>query len=272
MSSNLFAAEIGTVLRSVLADASGEAFLVNPDPATVDALVPVLRNLDDRPVVRLLADEEVLKEVVDDFLVSGRMADLGSEGYLSIRTVESVAGNSLLIAGPSVVALVIAGESVAGLATTDEEFVADARDRYERTWGDADEFTLRTPGLDRVREGLEEEFGRSVAEDFDAALASVDTVGRDGDPIDEVRLVLLLAARNEAMLYDVSRWGEDVGLASKATFSRTKIQLEEAGLLDTEKVPIDVGRPRLRLKTGEERLEAAEPEEMARVARDLLEN
>jgi DNA-binding MarR family transcriptional regulator len=63
-----------------------------------------------------------------------------------------------------------------------------------------------------------------------------------------VTVSLLVAARNRELLYDISRWGEDVGLASKATFSRTKSQLEERGLLDTEKVPIDVGRPRLRLR------------------------
>ena len=49
------------------------------------------------------------------------------------------------------------------------------------------------------------------------------------------------------LLYDISRWGEDVGVASKATFSRAKSRLEDAALIRTEKVPIDVGRPRLRL-------------------------
>jgi DNA-binding MarR family transcriptional regulator len=41
--------------------------------------------------------------------------------------------------------------------------------------------------------------------------------------------------------------GEDTGVASKATFSRVKTRLEDRDLIETEKVPIDVGRPRLRL-------------------------
>ena len=59
-------------------------------------------------------------------------------------------------------------------------------------------------------------------------------------------------------------------MASKATFSRTKTRLEERGLIETEKVPIDVGRPRLRLLLGEERLREADAEELASVARELL--
>jgi predicted transcriptional regulator len=72
------------------------------------------------------------------------------------------------------------------------------------------------------------------------------------------------------LLYDLSKWGEDVGVASKATFSRVKTNLEEQGLLDTEKVPIDVGRPRLRLLLGDERLREADPEELPSVVREML--
>jgi hypothetical protein len=42
------------------------------------------------------------------------------------------------------------------------------------------------------------------------------------------------------------------------------------GLIDTEKVPIDVGRPRLRLMLGDERLEDADNDELATVAQSLL--
>jgi septum formation topological specificity factor MinE len=41
-------------------------------------------------------------------------------------------------------------------------------------------------------------------------------------------------------------------------------------LIKTEKVPIDAGRPRLRLVLGEERLREADAEELASVARELL--
>jgi predicted transcriptional regulator len=85
-----------------------------------------------------------------------------------------------------------------------------------------------------------------------------------------VTISLLVAARNEVLLYDISKWGEDIGIASKATFSRTKTRLEDLGLIDTEKVPIDVGRPRLRLKLGDDRLREADADQLADVAQSLL--
>lgn len=101
-------------------------------------------------------------------------------------------------------------------------------------------------------------------------LGSLSSARGDGDGLDEVTISLLVAARNEVLLYDISKWGEDVGIASKATFSRTKTKLEELGLIDTEKVPIDVGRPRLRLKLGADELVAAGADELADEAQKLL--
>ena len=80
----------------------------------------------------------------------------------------------------------------------------------------------------------------------------------------------MLFRSHELQLYDISRWGEDTGVASKATFSRTKTRLEDRGLIDTTKVPIDVGRPRLRLLLGDERLQEADIDDLASVAQELL--
>jgi hypothetical protein len=42
------------------------------------------------------------------------------------------------------------------------------------------------------------------------------------------------------------------------------------GLIDTEKVPVDVGRPRLRLKLGDDRLVNASEAQLATVAQSIL--
>lgn len=77
-------------------------------------------------------------------------------------------------------------------------------------------------------------------------LASIETLRRNVKDPDGVTISLLVATKNDVLLYNISKWGEDVGIASKATFSRTKIRLEDLGVIDTEKVLIDIGRPRLR--------------------------
>jgi hypothetical protein len=207
---------------------------------------------------------------MDDFLIASVVADLIGSGVLSIRTLEEVPNSSLVLTGQSVVSLVESRDQVAGLATTDESFVEATYDHYDERWANAPEFTLRTPPRSRVMETLEEDLGPDVAADFEAILDSLETARGDGDGLDEVTISLLVAAKNGKLLYDVSKWGEDVGVASKATFSRTKTRLEESGLLATEKVPIDVGRPRLRLVLGSQRLEDADADELASLAQEML--
>ncbi|MCD1293757.1 hypothetical protein CUJ83_01945 [Methanocella sp. CWC-04] len=71
--------------------------------------------------------------------------------------------------------------------------------------------------------------------------------------IDVVAIILLAAARNNELFYDVVAWGEHSKVASKATFSRRKDFLEKIGLLYEESVKTPYGRPKIRLKLNEER-------------------
>jgi hypothetical protein len=269
--SNMHGDGVEDILQTVLTESTDEVLVVDPTEDVVEALVSVATGLDDAvPAIRLVADESLLKDVMDDFIVASNAADLADAGSLSMRTAEPRAENTLLITDASVVALVTAGDMVAGLVTDDESFVGQARETYRTRWEEAAEYKLRTPAITRVRTSLGDEIGPDVCDDFDAVLASLQTARGDGDGLDEVTISLLVAAKNDVLLYDISKWGEDVGIASKATFSRTKTKLEDLGLIDTEKVPIDVGRPRLRLKLGDDRLRNADPDQLAGVAQSLL--
>jgi len=66
--------------------------------------------------------------------------------------------------------------------------------------------------------------------------------------IDRVALTLLAAAKNSELFYDVVKWGEDVKVASKATFSRRKDFLVNLGVIYEESVKTPFGRPKIRLK------------------------
>ncbi len=269
--SNLLTDNVEDILDAVLSAVDDELLVVNPTTETIEALVTVASADEDRPEIRMLAEEALLKDVMDDFIVASNAADLVAAGRLTVRTLTDTDGeNALLITPNAVMALVTAGEKVAALATDDGEFVALAGETYTARFEEAKQFNLRTPPLTQVRTTLEDEIGDATRSDFDSVLSSLKTARGDGDGLDEVTISLLVAARNEVLLYDISKWGEDVGIASKATFSRTKTKLEDMGLIDTEKVPIDVGRPRLRLKLGDERLRDAGTDELASVAQSLL--
>lgn len=270
MTPNMVERNVADVLRAALTGASGEVLAVHPSAEAIEELVNVMTELDDVPSVRLLAPEGVLKEVMDDFILASTAADRIDDGVLELRVAEEPPTNSLLITEDELTAVVDAGDRVAGLTTDEEAFVGSANERYDELWTEAGDFSLRTPPISRVQTTLAEDLGPGIESDFTGVLASLETARGNGDGLDEVTISLLVAAKNEALLYDISKWGEDVGIASKATFSRTKTKLEDMGLLDTEKVPIDVGRPRLRLMLGDERLRDADTDQLASVAQTIL--
>ncbi|RQG96411.1 transcriptional regulator TbsP [Natrarchaeobius chitinivorans] len=271
MTSNLLNHQIDDILGSVLEDASGDVYMINPSRDAIEEFVNVATDFGgSSPSIRMLADERTLKDVMDDFIVASNAADLIADGTLSLRTIDEAPENSLLITDDRVVAVVHAGDRVGGLVTDDDGFVEDTYETYTERWEGATSFNLRTPPITDVRETLAEEISPEAEEDFTSILNSLETARGDGDGLDEVTISLLVAAKNEALLYDISKWGEDVGIASKATFSRTKTKLEDMGLIDTEKVPIDVGRPRLRLKIGDDRLREADNGQLATVAQSIL--
>ncbi|PSP24524.1 hypothetical protein BRC61_01920 [Halobacteriales archaeon QH_10_65_19] len=268
--SDLHAQTRGEIIETGLAQAEEDLFLVNPTRETMQEFVQVYREVDAAPRVALFADSAPLKELVGDFLIASTLADLLAEDTVSVRTLESVPRHSLLLTEEFLISLVENGEEVGGLTTSEEPFVRSTYSHYETRWEEASSFSLRTPPLSHIRGTLRDEIGPETASDFDRVLDLLDTARGDGDGFDEVTIALLVAANNGELLYDISRWGEDIRLASKATFSRSKNQLEESGLIDTEKVPIDVGRPRLRLMLGDEELRRADIEEVAEHARAVL--
>ena len=240
------------------------------DEDSTRALVEILAESDEPPKVRLLAGEDVLKWLRDDFVLASTAAELLEADSLEVRAATDRLDGALVMSEEMVVSLLTPdAEHSAAFVTDDEEFVAAVHERWNSRWEDGEEFDLRTPAYTRVLDSLGEEFGSEMEADFRTVLESAESMDDVGE-LGEVRLSLLVAAKHEQLLYDISHWGEDVGVASKATFSRSKTQLEDQGLLDTEKVPIDVGRPRLRLVLGEERLREADAEELASVARELL--
>jgi hypothetical protein len=260
---NLHGGSFEEVLETVF-ESTDALLLVDPTGETVEALTTVTSTVATPPSVRVLTEAAVLKNVMDDFVVASNAADHIESGTLSVRTGTGAA-NALVLTDEAVWALVGADDHVAALGTDADDFVAAARDTYESQWERAEPFSLRTPPLSLVRETLGEDIGQDTRADFDATLDALQSAREATGEFDEVMLTLLVAARNDVLLYDISKWGEDVGIASKATFSRTKTTLEEEELIRTEKVPIDVGRPRLRLKLNEDRFEEATPAELAAV-------
>lgn len=245
------------VCRAVLEDVADDVLAVGPSTAVIEGLLTVFDEREEPPSVDLLVSESIIKDFVTDFTDASSLADAVATGHLSIRTAENLIDGPLLLTSESVVSVVSANGRTAGLITDDDGFVENAWEQYADQWDEAESYRLRTPPLSRIRETMDEEFGPEMTADFERMRVALGEEYIKAH-FDEVDVCLLAAAKNEALLYDISTWGEDIGVASRATFSRKKTQLEDAGLIVTTKVPIDVGRPRLRLLLGDDRLRGAD--------------
>lgn len=248
-----------------------ELTLVNPEEVTVERIVTGAFE-GESPRLRVLAEERVMKEMRQYFPFATKAADLVDEDQLEIRTVETLPRNSLLLGRDRVVVLVTDTKDLFGVGTDSADVVSSLTQGYDEVWTNAEPFDLRTPALSTIRESLRDEFGESFMGEFDTTFEALDPVPRGEDGIDEVVLILLLAAKQEELFYDVGGLGEEISLASKATFSRVKQQLEDTGLIRTEKVPIDVGRPRMRLHLDNDELQEMSGEQFVGKARELIES
>lgn len=270
MVSKLVEPEARKLYRTLLDEVPSEVLVSGASSEAVEQLVAVLRELDDPPVVRILASEDVLKPTMNDFLIASAAADLTAANQLLLRT-DTTQPEEFLFLTENAITLIVAGDSqTAGVVIDDSAFVEDVSGKYTTAWKEAEDFALRTPSISRIRESIDDALNPAIRVDFDAMVRSLETARGDGDGLDAVTISLLVAAKNEALLYDLGKWGEDIGLTSRTTFSRVKTDLEELGILDTEKVPTNVGRPRQRLVLGDERLQDAEPRQLASIARDIL--
>ncbi|WP_231188434.1 DUF5821 family protein [Haladaptatus sp. DYF46] len=242
-----------------LFEETDSVLIVNPPSAMFRTIIKIATSFDDdRPDLQVLATSEVLKSSTEDFILASQVADLVEQDLLELRTATDIARSSLLVSDYKIVTVISLDTELTGLQSGDEELVENTQSAFFDAWEGGDSFSLRTPPLSRVRKTLREELGDEVENDFMMVFDSVDTIPGEEDAFDEVAIALLVGANNEILLYDISKWGEDSGVASKATFSRIKTRLVDRGLIETEKEPIDVGRPRLRLLLVPDHLEDVE--------------
>lgn len=227
-------------------DDEATPLVVDPPVWAVRALVTALGNRDDPPATRVLLTHSVRIALRDDFLFASRAAELVEAGHLRLRDADSRQATPL-VTTESRAAVVISVPSYRGTplvgTAADLETV---RSESERRWRGADELHLRRPPLSELLADAREHLGPEFHELFREVIEYVDDLD-DPTAVHGVRSSVLVGAVTERLHYDLGRWGERTGFASSATFSRHKSALQEAGVIETERQPVELGRPRQRL-------------------------
>jgi hypothetical protein len=232
------------IFTQMISEQDEPALYINPPSEQIAAFAEEAVTVEDQPKVRLLADTGEMKDAFYSFLTASKIAELIRRDQLSLRTLREPVQNTIFTTESETVVPVMGKHSISG---SDPELVSSVYSEFDSRFEVAEQYHLRTPALSVVKETLREEIGDSVADELTEVLAHAEEIANSNEYLSIVEIILILAARNEILLYDISKWGEDTDIASKATFSRAKTALEDAGLIETEKVPVDIGRPRLRL-------------------------
>jgi len=260
------AVEEDELVQSIIHDGN-DSIIVNPPKSFVKPLIMAMSDHNTEGHVRILGSEDTLKAIRNDFILASKIVELINNGNVELSVTDEPQSSALIISD-SRMSGIIDLESTVSLTET-QDVNMEVNNAVESAWDSAEPFTLRKPALNTLYSTLEEDISEEASEDYQQIVEQF-TANNTTD-FDEVLAALVVAAKNNILLYDISKWGEDCGLASKATFSRTKTKMEDRGQIRTEKVPIDVGRPRLRLALTEEFENKPVTDVVAEVTRNKIE-
>lgn len=248
-------------------DDAEDVFVVDPDADLLRELVYVWSESENAPPLRLLVRNNPAEAAFEDFHLASRASGLLEADLLGVRTLGERADNTLCVAEDHLSVFVPTDEGRYQLATDDGRTVESVTGRYEAVWEESDERRVRAASRRQIATAFRERLGDELTEDLLALFDAVPELYRE-DPANQYALTLLAGARHEALHYEIRRAGEDAGLASQATFSRLKNVLEDEGLVATEKVPVEVGRPRQRLVLADDELREAPLEAIPALVRE----
>jgi hypothetical protein len=239
-------------LRELLgaADAESVQYFLDPPLDFLFALAEIGESIEGLPEIRVIGRHEALRQFRQDFLMGSRIADLVADGSVSLRETELSEQTPMVVGDGRLNSLVLVEDVATAIETDEPSFLPEAVESCAELWENAEEYRVRTPPLGDLLVSIREDLGPEFERGFQASLDVAQGL-RDRTQFHEVKAALVVAAENEMLHYDVSKWGEDSGLASTASFSRHKSKLEE-DVIDTEKQPVEMGRPRQRLKLTDE--------------------
>lgn len=243
----------------------GDPLVVGPPADLVRTLVDALYDSDAS--ARLLLTDAAAAEAFAEFLTASGAAETVADGRLELRTLAGL-DESLTVGAGAAHAHVRVGDRLEAVPVADGETVDAVRRANEERWAAGAPFPLDAPPRSRLVGSLRAEWPDAAAT-LAEALDAVETL-RDDDPLDPVLLCTLVGARHGMLSMDLGEWAGDIDFSSRTEIARAKNRLVEAGLVETQRVPQGVGRPRQRLVLAADALADLPPAEFVAAARDRL--
>lgn len=197
--------------------------------------------------VNVLTDSKTIKDVRRRFLTASHIEDFVEQDQVEIRSLEQNLPTFILAGSELVTVTGIEDSLLETFTKTESPFVDDTLEEIKRKFEAGEIVPLRAPAYSNMLQDLGKELDDTMRTDVETMLEKAQVTRDDESDIDPVRISILAAAKNEVQMYELSRWGEYSGVASRSKYSREKTRLEDLGIIATEKVQTGVGRPRQRL-------------------------
>lgn len=223
--------------------------------------------------VTVLFDTTMEREIQGNFLLGSRLVERSDHVTYVTVAADDISALPVISTPDELLALVTLDSTTHELVAGNEADPADAYAKYQELAENASDANFRMPSRSKMYATLADgesydDFGEELARDYQALLEALeDNEGVDNAEISLDSVLLLAGAKHEVPQYDLGRWAENVGAASKATVSRRKQRLEDLGIINTTKIPRDIGRPRQRLHLADDSKDSIE--DLAEIAGDL---
>lgn len=232
----------------------------------------IIYKYDDKNNVKeyitICATEEVIKEIKGDFKLSSRSVNLIESGNMTIKSLDSNITGCLVKIVDKIYVVLDSDSEFSFLNIEDEQ---EIQENINAIVHQSKSIPFENPSLNEIYTTLTNQLGEDVAQDYKYIIENVNSFEHHQNDFDEVSAIVLTAAHHGILLYHVGEWAESCNFASKATISQKKVQLEEYGYLESEKVDtFGRGRPRLKLNLSQNMYEEHYDVEIIKQLQELI--
>lgn len=223
---------------------SDDVKLVVSDIELIIDVVDQISSNEDTEFEVIIPESEA-RQVRLNFPLNSKVAELVKQNRLSLYSTDTRPLSNIVIDDSDLYNLVRLGEIEQFAKSTDKDLSTIIGEEFTRVKNTAELIEMKILAWSDLLTQLEEKVDTETRREFERLIeaARIENLGA----LDDISVAIIAAAQSGALLNDIGNWAEEVHLASKATFSRRKQNLEKEGIIYTEKVQIEIGRPKQRL-------------------------
>lgn len=223
---------------------SNDVKLVVSDIELMIDVVDQMSSSEDTNFEVIIPESEA-RRVRLNFPLNSKIAELAKQNRLSLYSTDVKSLSNIMLDDSNLYGLARLGEIEQFAKSTDKDLSTKIHKEFTQIKSTGELIETDILAWSDLLTQLGETVGAETRREFERLIeaARIDDLGA----LDDISVAIIAAAQSGALLSDLGNWAEEVHLASKATFSRRKQSLEEEEIICTEKVPVEIGRPKQRL-------------------------